>query len=96
VSGAAARGADQIRHHDAIIITMRTTLNLPEDVYEIARSLAHLKNISLGEAIADLVRSGLRPSPAGRGQHSIFPQFSVSPQAPPITLEHTLELEDEL
>ena len=75
---------------------MRTTLNLPDDVYEIARSLAHSKNVSLGEAVADLVRAGLRPSAPERRHGGRFPQFSVSRDAPPITLEHTLELEDEL
>ena len=38
---------------------MRTTVNLPEDVYEVARSIASAKRISLGEALAQLVRRGL-------------------------------------
>ena len=36
---------------------MRTTVNLPEDVYQAARSVAAVKDISLGDAIADLVLS---------------------------------------
>jgi hypothetical protein len=75
---------------------MRTTLNLPDDVYEIARSLAHSKNVSLGEAVAELVRTALRPPTPNRHNRGVFPQFSVSKEAPPITLEHTLELEDEV
>jgi hypothetical protein len=74
---------------------MRTTLTLPDDVYEIARSLAHSKNISLGDAVADLVRRGLHP-PANIKSSSGFPCFSVPPDAPPITLERTLEAEDSL
>jgi len=36
-------------HHDAIIIMMRTTLNLPDDVYQAARSYARLSEVPLGE-----------------------------------------------
>ena len=73
---------------------MRTTVNLPQDIYEVVRSLALVKQISFGEALAQLVRDGLHPSPAIETD-SPFPHFSVSKEAPPITLEHTLELEDE-
>lgn len=83
-------------HHDAMIIMMRTTLNLPDDVYEIARSIAHTKRLSLGEALADLVRAGLRPPQGSAPEPDSFPRFPVSRDAPPITLEHTLELEDEI
>ena len=74
---------------------MRTTLNLPGDVYEAARSLAHAKNLSLGDALAELARRGLRP-PANIKSKTGFPCFRVAPDAPPITLEKTLEMEDEL
>lgn len=74
---------------------MRTTVTLPDDVYDVARSLAHSKNLSLGDALAELVRKGVR-SPAGDLSKTGFPCFSVAPDAPPITLEKTLGLEDEL
>src|SRR5437016_2635303 len=45
-------------------IMMRTTLNLPDDVYEVARSLAAARGISLGDALAELVRRGLNQLPA--------------------------------
>jgi hypothetical protein len=73
---------------------MRTTVNLPDDIYEIARSVATAKRISLGEALAELVRRGL--SPHSRIQEdSGFPCFRVSKNAAPITLEQTLDAEDE-
>ncbi len=73
---------------------MRTTINLPEDVYDIARSLAHARGLSLGDAVAELVRKGLEH--AGQPQTSSpFPTFAVPAGAPPITLERTLELEDD-
>lgn len=72
---------------------MRTTINLPDDVFEIVRSVAAAKRISLGDAVSDLVRRGLSidrfQSDAG------LPCFAVDPGAPPITLEHTLAIEDD-
>lgn len=73
---------------------MRTTVNLPDDVYEVARSIAAAKRISLGEALAELIRRGLEPV-AVSNDESGFPSFSVNRQAAPITLEQTLQAEDE-
>lgn len=73
---------------------MRTTLNLPNDVYELARSLSRDNNISLGEAVAKLARRGLRV-PARANTTKAFPCFDVPADAKPITLEQTLEFEDE-
>ena len=84
-----------LSHHDAIIIMMRTTVNLPDDVLRAARSLADLKGISLGAALADLARAGLKP-PARVNIRKAFPCFVQPEGARPITLEHTLEAEDEL
>ncbi len=73
---------------------MRTTLNLPEDILEVVKSVAAAKSVSLGDAAADLIRRGLN---AQRIQLDAgLPCFSVGPDAPPITLEHTLAIEDEL
>lgn len=74
---------------------MRTTLNLPEDVYEVARCLAASRQISMGEALAELVRRGLDTA-ARLDTKSVFPRFHVDRDAPPITLQQTLEAEDEI
>ena len=74
---------------------MRTTVNLPDDVYQAARSVAMVKDISLGDAIAELVRRGLQP-PTLIDTSGPFPTFVVPPDAPPIPLERFLEAEDEL
>jgi hypothetical protein len=74
---------------------MRTTLNLPDDIEEVIRSFAEVKGISLGEAVAELVRKGLQPRPRTSAK-GVFPQFDVPEGAPPITLEQTLAAEDEL
>ena len=74
---------------------MRTTLDLPEDVHRAAKSMATLEGVSLGEAVARLVRRGLRP-PRPTSAGKAFPCFTVSRNAKPITLDETLEAEDEL
>jgi hypothetical protein len=73
---------------------MRTTVNLPDDVYELARSIAGAKRVSMGEALAELVRNSLRRAP-GIQTRKAFPCFVVPNNAPPITLEATLRAEDE-
>ena len=74
---------------------MRTTVNLPDDVYEAARSVAASKRLSLGEALAQLVRQGLTP-PVVLDTKNAFPSFVVPSDAEPITLEQTLRAEDEI
>ena len=74
---------------------MRTTVNLPDDVYEAARSVAASKRLSFGEALAQLVRQGLN-SPAALDNRNAFPSFVVPSDAEPITLEQTLRAEDEI
>jgi len=78
-----------------MMLVMRTTVNLPEDVHEAARALAELRRVSLGEALAELARRGLRSSAAISGEKP-FPCFQTPPDAKPITLEQTLLAEDEL
>jgi hypothetical protein len=74
---------------------VRTRLTLPEDVYEAARSLADARRISIGEAVAEFIRRGLRP-PVGVVEDGGFPCFDVPGEGPKITLEQTLALEDEV
>lgn len=38
---------------------MRTTVDLPDDIHDIARQLAHDANRSMSSVIADLIRVGL-------------------------------------
>jgi len=74
---------------------MRTTINIPDDVFEVARSLATLKGISLGDALAELARAGLKPVVRINTKNA-FPSFELKKSAKPITLEQTLDAEDEL
>jgi hypothetical protein len=81
-------------HHDAIIIMMRTTINLPDDVYEAARTLSIYQRVSLGAAVAELVRRGLGSNP-GVNLETAFPTFDIRPDARKITLEETLAAEED-
>jgi hypothetical protein len=74
---------------------MRTTVNLPDDVYRAARDVAQVEGVSLGDALAELVRRGLRPHNRINTK-TPFPTFIVPPDAEPITLEQILAAEDEL
>jgi len=82
-------------HHDATIIMIRTTIILPDDILRVARSLAHQKGVSLGDALAELARAGLRP-PGSINRKKPFPTFNQKPNAKPLTLEQTLDAEDEI
>jgi len=72
---------------------MRTTLTLDDDVLRAARSLAGAQGISLGEAVSELARRGLVPSPS-KVQEAGLPVFPVPPDARPVTLEDVKRLED--
>ena len=73
---------------------MRMTLNLPDDVSSIIPLRRRSKRDRLGDAAAELIRCGLRSDARVREDNGI-PCFSVPADAAPITLEHTLALEDE-
>ena len=73
---------------------MRTTLNLPDDVHSVVASFAEAKGISLGDAVAALVRKGLR-SESTKLHEGAFPCFAVPAGTQPITLSETLAAEDD-
>ena len=64
-------------------------------MYEAARSVARVKDISLGDALADLVRQGLRPSITLEVKNGVS-SIVLPKDSPSITLEHTLAIEDDL
>lgn len=69
---------------------MRTTLNLDEDVYAAAETLAKASGKTLGKVVSELMRTGLRPQPysqpASVGIDSL-PSFAVEPGTPLISLK---------
>ncbi len=63
-----------------------STLNLPDDVLEAARTIAHREEISLAEAVVVLARRGIS-SPGIRHRADGFPVFDVPAGGRTITLE---------
>jgi hypothetical protein len=79
---------------------MRTTVNLDQDIIEIARSLAGARGVSLGKAISILARRGIsvsvNPGKQSAADEGHFPTFSVSENTPEFgTAEVKQALEDE-
>lgn len=65
---------------------MRTTLDLDEAVLVAARALARDESISLGAAVSELARRGLRAPLAVARTQGGFPVLDAG-DGPPITLE---------
>jgi hypothetical protein len=65
---------------------MKTSLQIGDDVYEVAKRLASAENRNVGEILSALARKGL-DADRGQGAGEGFPVFSVSKDSPPITLE---------
>ena len=73
---------------------MRTTIDLPDDLLDIARSLARGRKQTLGEVVADLMRRGINPpEPARITYENGFPVLHTN--GPTITNEDVRAHEDE-
>jgi len=66
---------------------MRTTVNLDDDVYEAARSLAESEKESLGRVLSRLARRGLVPARKPSRRRGGFPVVALPPDSPPVTSE---------
>ena len=73
---------------------MRTTLALDEDVFNIARQKAQREHISIGAAVSELMRLGIRSTqmpdaqrPATRSKYAVLPARGEL-----ITSEHVYKL----
>ncbi len=75
---------------------MRTTLTIDDDVLDAARRLASERSVSVGRALSDLVRLGLRSlEPMRFNPTTGFPVFTAPPDAQPITPEDVARANDE-
>ncbi|MDP2997980.1 MAG: hypothetical protein Q8N47_10865 [Bryobacterales bacterium] len=68
-------------------------IEIPDDVYQVLRSMAAERGVSLEDAVAALVRLGLSAG-ARVDDTKPFPCFAIPEPGPPITLEQTLAAED--
>jgi len=74
---------------------MRTTLNLDDDVIETAKSLASQKRQTLGEAVSELIRLAVQPTPKAAAKRNGVPLFPVARGARLVTPEIVAKLLDE-
>ncbi len=65
----------------AEIDVMRTTLNLDDDVYRAARTLAAARNVAIGSVLSELARRGLAATEEPAEEHGV-PIFAVAETAP--------------
>lgn len=73
---------------------MRTTLALDEDVFNIARQKAQREHVSIGTAVSDLMRLGIRSQQAQAPQRTATrSKYAVLPARQEIiTSEHVYKL----
>jgi hypothetical protein len=84
---------------DAMMRLMRTTLNIDDDIVEVARSLAAHRHHSIGKVISDMARRGLQSAGIEKKSESIRNGIRII-QRPShtsaVTLEMVNRLRDEL
>jgi hypothetical protein len=76
---------------------MRTTLALDDDVLTIAKQKAQRENLSIGQAVSELMRAGIRAkqSPVAR-RTATTSKYAVLPaRDETITSEHVYKLQEQ-
>lgn len=74
---------------------MRTTISLDDDVAQEIKTYAKSRDVSIGKAVSDLVRRGLR-APLRTRIVNGFHVVELPPDSPAITSEDVKRLQDEL
>jgi hypothetical protein len=74
---------------------MRTTLSLDDDLLPDVKTYADSRDISLGKAVSELVRRGLR-APLRTRVVNGFHVVDLPADSPAITQEHVRDLEEDL
>jgi hypothetical protein len=75
---------------------MRTTLSIDDDVFELARSLAEARRVSIGKALSDLARRGTQARTPSVSKSGFF-TFNVPERLPsfgPEDVQAALDAED--
>ena len=73
---------------------MRTTLDIDDDVMQVAKEIARLKNQGIGQALSDLARRGLTPEVSSVELRDSIPVWTHAPGAITITNEMVRNLLD--
>ncbi len=69
-------------------------MNLDDDVVPLVKQYAVSRSVALGKAISDLVRRGINAPLATRVVNGFY-IADLPPDAPKVTTEHILALEDQ-
>jgi hypothetical protein len=76
--------------------SMRTTLDIDEDVLETAKELAARRGTTAGRVLSDLARSALVPRARTSRKHNGVPMLPPRKRAGLVTLEAVNRLRDEV
>jgi len=79
-----------MRYH----ITMRTTLEIDDDLVQVARQLAQQRKATMGQIISELVRKAMDPKSAPRRRNGVL-LFNVEPGARKPSMALVNRLRDE-
>jgi hypothetical protein len=82
------------RRHYVIILCMRTTLNLDDDVFQLVKTYAENRSLGMGKALSELVRRGLNAPAKTRVMNGLV-VFDVPADSEPVTSELVKRLEAE-
>lgn len=73
---------------------MRTTLNLDDDLLELAARQAKLRGVSVGRAVSDLVRRGIQATTPSQTKEGLV-MFRLPKDSPTVTTDEVRRIESE-
>jgi len=74
---------------------MRTTLDIDQDVLQIAKEMAALRKTTAGKVLSDLARQGLRPPDVTPSTRNGVPLLPPRPDERPVSMELVNKLRDQ-
>ena len=80
--------------HVSIIVAMRTTLTLDDDLVEVVTRQAKLRGVSLGRTVSDLVRRGLSAPTPSQDKNGLV-VFQLPVDSPTVTTAEIRRIEAE-
>ena len=76
-------------------VSVRTTLDLDDDVLQAAKEIAGLRGATAGRVVSDLIRRALEPAAGTSQSRNGVPLLSRRAGAPVMTMTRVNELRDE-
>jgi hypothetical protein len=80
--------------HVSIIVAMRTTLTLDDDLIDVVTRQAKLRGVSLGRTVSDLVRRGLNAPTPSQDKNGLV-VFHLPADSPTVTTAEIRRIEAE-